>query len=517
MSEWLDFHELVERVQELIEYGLIEEANQLLIDYSAIYENKWEFHFLFSRICSEQNKHQEAILHLENALICDKNNLECLLGMFYAYSMINDFKTAEKFLHLANDNHPDNETVHSTLVWYHTETNLLEKAIFCFQQYKKTDSTNPDLFRNGGIAYQRNDNYDNAELCFKRALELDPDNDELRDLLADHYILVQEHLKAISLYQDALKKSPRNIRLLSKLAFCYSQSDQMQQASSIAKEIIRLYPNTPAGYLDLAFICINSNKFDDAIMYAKKAMDISPINSEAYRIAGIAYSEKNDFTNAENAFQTAISYDEKNTDIIRDYYHHLKSTGQFTKMEELVHTAIRLDTPYCIEDYLFLAELYLERNQHQKAFHYLKTAYKSMPGEKDFLPPIIDILLERGHLGYSVLFLMKYVKKKGWNDVMYDFARHRRLRGKMSQEGVRFLRFTATKDNEYHKYIFSEYLKNLILLSSIPLVPALILPVAILFGIKVTFVVSLVFFSGLGLFFGVRYILRKKDSHRTIQ
>jgi len=92
---------------------------------------------------------------------------------------------------------------------------------------------------------------------------------------------------------------------------------------------------------------------------------------------------------------------------------------------------IRLEQPYCTEEYWFLADYYPKKEQISKPFHYLHKAYKTMPGEKELIPPMVYILLERGHTGYTLPFLYRYVEDSGWNDVMNEFAHHKRMKSKI--------------------------------------------------------------------------------------
>jgi tetratricopeptide (TPR) repeat protein len=302
-------------------------------------------------------------------------------------------------------------------------------------------------------------------ICFKTALQLNPQFDEVRDLLADHYIFRGEIQKSVSLYQDYLRESPRNIRVLSRLVFCLSQNNQMEDALALAQETIRLYPNSPVGYVDLAYVYLNSGRIDLALSSAASALDVSPIDAEALRVRAIAYSEKADYAEATRAFESALSLEPQNAEIMRDYYHHLRTVEDFDKMEKLVFSVIKLERPYCIEDYWFLADYFREKGENLRAFHFLHKAYESMPGEKELIPPMVDIMLDAGHVRYSVPFLMRYVEKSGWNEIMNQFSRHKRLKNKWSSEGVRFLRFYGQKSAEFRKYIFLIYFEKFLTLS----------------------------------------------------
>jgi tetratricopeptide (TPR) repeat protein len=484
MDEWLELSDLTDRVQELLEMGLYEEVLGLLDRYIAFYQDEWEIYFLYSRLYLEQNEPRRAIPYLHKSLKIDKKNLDVLLGLFYSYAEMDQFKKASKYLARASKYYPEYESVMSAMIWYHTETNNFDKAISFFEKALKIGTDNPDTFRNAGIAYERIGNFENAEQCFKTALQLYPHFDEVRDLLADHYIFLGDPKKSISLYQEYLKESPKNIRTLSRLVFCLSQNDQFEDALALAQETIRLYPNSPVGYVDCAYVYLNSGRTDLALVSADKALDVSPIDAEALRVKGIAFSEKNRPREAEKAFEAALSIEPENAEIMRDYYHHLRTVNKHAKMEKLVTQVIKMERPYCIEDYWFLADYHREKGENLKAFHFLHKAYKSMPGEKELIPPMVDIMLDTGHVLYSLPFLLRYAEKNGWNDVMSQIVRHKRMRERCTGEGIRFLRFYSQKPAEFRKYIFLVYFEKFLIVSLALVAPALCLVLYFLSGIS---------------------------------
>jgi tetratricopeptide (TPR) repeat protein len=458
MNEWLDFSDFVDKTQELIDMGLYDEAKALLEQYADSFIDEWEYWFIYSRIYGEQNKPQEAIAMLRKGLQLDPNNVDCLVGLFYAYAMLNQLDKAGQYLLQAEKYNPDSELVISALIWYFAETNQLKKAIAYFENIRTKGSTNPETFRNAGIAYDRNGQMDKSIECYLVALELHPFYDEVRELLSDLYMTTGKTEKAIELYEQALNKSPNNIRYRSRLVFCLSQSNQMEKAVTTAKESIKQYPNSPIGYIDLAYIHLNAGELDEALAAAEKASDISPLDGEACRVKAIVFSEKEMNEEAEAAFETALSLDPENPEILRDYYHHFRETGNFEKMESIIFDVIEREKPSCVEEYWFLADYYREQKQDLKALHYLNKAYKIRPAEFDLLPHIIDILIENGHTTFSLVFLRRYVECVGWNEVMNQFVSYPELSGKMIQEGLRFLRFSGGRPAMFYRFIFKKHL-----------------------------------------------------------
>ncbi len=471
MDEMPELSELIEKIQEYLEMGLFDESLKLLDQGSAFYPDEWEIYFLYSRVHLERNDPGAAISYLHKSLKIDKDNMESLLGLFYAYSQMEQLKKASNYLLKAQKLYPGAEPVVSALIWYYTEINELNTALLYFEKAQKMGTENPDIFRNAGITYERKGNSENAQLCFTTALKLNPHFDEVRDLLADNYMLNDQTEKAIVLYREHLRESPNNIRSLSRLIYCLSQNNQAPEAIELAREAIRLYPNSPVGYVDCAYVYLNEGKLDDALLFANKALDVSPLDSEALRVKGIANSEKGLNDEAKKDFEAALRLDPKNPEIMRDYYHHLKGVGDFSRMEKLVNRVIKLEYPYCIEDFWFLADYHREKGDNLKSFHFLHKAYTSMPGEKELIPPMLAILLDAGHVLYSVPFMMRYIQRSGWNETMNQFARHRRFKGKLSSEGLRFLRFYGQKSADYRRYIFIRYVERFSLIGLFMLLP----------------------------------------------
>lgn len=471
MDEWIDFAELVDRTHDLVDMGLYDDARELLDTHGQLYEDQWEIPYLYSRLYLERERPREALPYLQRSLRLNRSSLDCLMGLFYAYSQMGRLKRAGRCLGRAVRYHPRNEQVLGALIWYYTEVNDLPKAVRCFERAHSLTIRNPETYRNAAIAYQRMGSYAQAEECFVKALEFNPQYDEARDLLADLYILQGEAKRSVELYREHLRRSPKNVRALSRLVFSLLQADQTDKAESIAKETIRLYPNSTAGYVDLAYVCLNVNRTQEALDTALKALEISPIDAEAYRVKAIALSSNDDTTGAEEAFTTALNLDPDNPEVLRDYYHHLRETGRYEEMERRVQQVIDMEQPYCVEDYWFLADYYRQQEKNLRAFHYLHKAHKCMPGDRELIGPLVDIMLDEGHTSYSVPFLLSYVDRMGWDETMNDLARHRRLRNRRAQETMRLLRYLSDRGTRFRSYAFARYFRRFFLMSLVLMLP----------------------------------------------
>ncbi|MBN1980747.1 MAG: tetratricopeptide repeat protein [Chitinivibrionales bacterium] len=484
IENWLDYPEFIDHINELFEVGLYEEGIAKLDAFKELYDHDWELHFLYARAFIEQNKPQEALPYLRLAYTLDKKNPDCLLELFYTYSQLNRIQRGARYLLRALKFYPQNEFILTAVIWYYSEINFFDKAIESFEDNRTLLIHNAEALRNVGIAYERIGRYDDALQCFSRAMDLNPDLEGMRDILADHYILRGEAEKGVRLYKEYLKTSPNNIRAMSRLVYCLSQSENHEEAEKVAQQIITCYPNSPLGYVDRAYIYLNSNKINLALESAGKALDISPLDAEAYRVKGIAYSELKDFKQAESSFKRALALSPDNTEILRDYYQYLRNARRFKRMEQVVHKVIKLEKPFCIDDYWFLADFYRENNHNIQAFHYLAKAYKSMPSEKELIPSMAEILLDMGHTSFAIPILKKYIDAKGWDEIMAELARHKRLKNKWDQEGIRFLQFYGQKVTDFRRFIFAVYLRKSLSIVAVLMVIAILFTGAFYFNSK---------------------------------
>ncbi|MBD3391947.1 MAG: tetratricopeptide repeat protein [Chitinivibrionales bacterium] len=510
MDDWLDLSTVVERTQEFIDMGLYDEARQVLDSYADFYRDEWEIHFLYSRICTERNEPREAIRHLQKAVRIDAGNLDCLLGLFYSFAQLNRIQRGIRYLRKAEQAYPRHELVLNALIWYHTETCDFETAVAYYEEASGILDRSPEALRNIGIAYERLGDHESARACYARALDINPHFDEVRDLLADQYILGGLLDQSIALYREYLSRSPNNIKALSRLVFCLAQNNQTDEAERTANATIQLYPNSPVGYVDLAYVYLNSQRHDLALDAVNRALDVSPIDAEALRVKAITLSEKGEHDKAEDVFDEALSLDPANPEIARDYYQHLRDAEKIDRMLSLVHSVIAREKPYCVEDYWFLADHYRDAGKDLLAFHYLRKAYKSMPGERELIPPMVDILLDMGHISFAVPFLKRYVEAKGWNEVMDGYTRHRGLKGKWPQESLRFLRFYGQRPRAFREFVFGVYFRRFLTAALAVIVPFLLAFALLFFKTTGFLVVVSMVVAALVSFHGARMILHRQ-------
>jgi len=187
--------------------------------------------------------------------------------------------------------------------------------------------------------------YDNAIANFKKAFELDPDNEEvIREWEnmylepAKTYMANKDYSNALACYQKAFEIVPKN-----KLNFqqrldtylrtaraCLADKDHYnaiksyQKALEIAPDSFEAKNGYSSIYVQSAKTYLNNKDYDNAIANFKKALEIDSYNREAkmgwaniYLQPAKTYLANKDYTNAITNFQKALEADSNNTEARR--------------------------------------------------------------------------------------------------------------------------------------------------------------------------------------------------------
>ena len=90
MEEWLDLPDLVEKAQDYLEIGFVEDALNLLNEYNDIYGDEWAILFIYSRIYTELDNVKESIKYLHRCYKIERDNVDCLIPTIDPITMLNN-------------------------------------------------------------------------------------------------------------------------------------------------------------------------------------------------------------------------------------------------------------------------------------------------------------------------------------------------------------------------------------------------------------------------------------------
>jgi Tfp pilus assembly protein PilF len=139
----------------------------------------------------------------------------------------------------------------------------------------------------------------------QEAVELSPNDSELRVILGSYYIDLYGCEKALPEFEKAIALNPNNAEAYNPLGGCWEKLGDTKKNLEYTKEAVRLSPNTPFYLVNLGLAYHSLNDMKMARENVLKALELSPNYAYAlYQMADFELSDKN-ITKAMEYFEKA--------------------------------------------------------------------------------------------------------------------------------------------------------------------------------------------------------------------
>jgi Flp pilus assembly protein TadD len=175
-----------------------------------------------------------------------------------------------------------------------------------FQRSLDITGPNRSIYECLAAAYEDRGELDEAEQCFRKALECEPD--EVVTLTSLGTLLAREGRldEAAEVLERARDRAPEFPLPHSRLESVYLKQGKLDKAAAELIKFCALVPNSPEGYNDLGTIYLRQNRLDDAIRLFRKACEVAPDVSEGYMNLGLAEERRGDFAAAAESYARAV-------------------------------------------------------------------------------------------------------------------------------------------------------------------------------------------------------------------
>ena len=168
-----------------------------------------------------------------------------------------------------------------------------EEALSNLQYLEKYFPEDAELQYNLGIQYEKLKDFENAKKCYKRAVELSPQEDFYYNL-GEVLVELGEWDEAINAFNTVLKTDSKDGNCYFNLGICYYKKEETNKAMDNFQKAVELNPRDIYAYFYLGNIYQNSGLTNFAEENYKKVLAVSPDYSWAYfNLASIAYSNEN--------------------------------------------------------------------------------------------------------------------------------------------------------------------------------------------------------------------------------
>ena len=192
---------------------------------------------------------------------------------------------------------------------------------------------------------------DEAEASYRTILKKAPEQPDVLHLLG--LILHQKgnHETALKNVKKAIDLNPKNQQYHYNCAEIYKALKKNENAIKYYKKAISLNPNYTAAFNNLGNMLRDEKKYKESVEYLKCAIKLNGNFSEAYHNLGLSYKKLNDYKNALSCFEKAISI---NPNLVEPYNNIgviLKIFNQYDKALDYFKKALSIDPNFFFAKY----------------------------------------------------------------------------------------------------------------------------------------------------------------------
>jgi len=219
---------------------------------------------------------------------------------------------------------------------------MVKRAI---EQYKKVSEKEPadlDTWLMLGRLYKVAQNSVDSEKAYKKALELDANNEDAMTGLAMVYADLGDNKGASEMLRRVTEKSP-SMRTLTALAGAYEQMREYGLAAESLKKALELSPGSnPELKRALAQNLMLAEQFDESLKVYEELLAEDPEDAQSQLRISQIYRQKHDFAKAREASRKALEIDPENLEARYNDVNLLESEGKtaeaIAQLKEMVES-----------------------------------------------------------------------------------------------------------------------------------------------------------------------------------
>jgi tetratricopeptide (TPR) repeat protein len=217
--------------------------------------------------------------------------------------------------------------IYTHLIGDQNDSDMVKKAIEQYQKITEVDPKDLDSWIMLGRLQKALMNSTEAMAAFKKALELEPDNEDAMTGLATVYADLGDNKAAAEMLRKVADKDP-NPRSLTALAGVYEQLKDYSLAAEMLRRALDQQPGNTELRAALAEDLLFSDQLDDALkLYQEAAADDPKDIKSELRISEI-YRQKHDFVKAREAADKAKAIDPDDLEVQFNDVYLLEAEGK---------------------------------------------------------------------------------------------------------------------------------------------------------------------------------------------
>ena len=179
---------------------------------------------------------------------------------------------------------------------------------------KQNNSASSNDLLEEGKTYCDNEEYDKAIEIFKKAVELNPNDDESCRWLGNSYLQNNQIEEAIKYHLKATELNPNKCDNWSMLGNSYRINGQKEEAIKYCLKATELNPDNSENWFWLGASYNQNGQYQEAINSLLKAVELNPNDDYSWQLLGKCYCNNGELDNAINSCLKATQLNPDNSE-----------------------------------------------------------------------------------------------------------------------------------------------------------------------------------------------------------
>jgi tetratricopeptide (TPR) repeat protein len=281
-------------------------ATQELEQLVKLYRQAPRIHYQLALACIMGNQRDKAMNQLHEAVDLDPNFVQASFLLAQLELQIGDTDSAVDLLKQLVAQHPSLVPAELLLAEAYRLQKNFDGALQIGTQLEKSFPQNPQISVLTGSIYAEQQNEAAARQEFSRALEIDPDNADAQEGLAELDFAGQQFSAAQERIEKVIAKHPQQALpevLLARIYLAQARTNRAEIALLKAAEL----PDGAPAYLMLAQLYSDVNQDKDARDILNLALGKNPKDTSALMLLGIIQTRQKNYQAAADAYEKLLA------------------------------------------------------------------------------------------------------------------------------------------------------------------------------------------------------------------
>jgi tetratricopeptide (TPR) repeat protein len=370
----LKFHSHGDLLNAKIEYEKVILSPKDLIDNATLFEA----YRLISKIDTQLNSPEKAIVSLENALKLQPNHVEINFDLGNSYQHIKNFTSAIRCYEQVHKINPQHIEAFINKGVALKEMGQINESIESFNTALNIDPKNDNAWCNLGLSYHILGRFELSLECYEKALAINTNSIETYVNRADTLNHLKRFSEALHDCENAISINPRTFQAYTNLGNTHKLMGNLNEAEKSYKKALSLNPIDPVSLNNLGFVLRELRQEDEAIKYFKLCIDLHSNNEKLYLNLIECLESKKQYEEALKYSNLLIGL---NSELASGYFHRgnaLFRLKQFVDAEKDFHKSTFINPLYA-EAFNNLGMTLKELNQPNDAIENYNKALQIRP------------------------------------------------------------------------------------------------------------------------------------------